>query len=73
MASPEAHAGASVDFKHYVDIAQTAERGKFDMIFLAETSACEGRSSAVASRRTSADFEPITLLSALVASPTASG
>ena len=31
-----AQADAGINFKHYVEIAQTAERGKFDMIFLAD-------------------------------------
>src|SRR3954468_3816990 len=33
---PNAQADAGINFKHYVEIAQTAERGKFDMIFLAD-------------------------------------
>ena len=36
---PEAYAGANVDFKHYIDLARTAERGKFDMLFLADSAA----------------------------------
>ena len=33
---PGAQADAGINFKHYVEIAQTAERDKFDMIFLAD-------------------------------------
>ena len=29
-------ADAGINFAHYVEISQTAERGKFDMIFLAD-------------------------------------
>lgn len=64
---PEAYAGANVDFKHYIDLARTAERGRFDMLFLADSAAMRNwpleRSSRVATYV--AGFEPITLLSAL--------
>ena len=64
---PEAYEAANVDFKHYIDLARTAERGKFDMLFLADSSAMRNwpleRSSRVATYV--AGFEPITLLSAL--------
>ena len=64
---PEAYAEASVDFKHWTELAQTAERGKFDMLFLADSPAMRNwpreRSSRVATYV--AGFEPITLLSAL--------
>ena len=33
---PGAQADAGINFKHYVEIAQTAERAKFDMVFLAD-------------------------------------
>ena len=33
---PGAQADAGINFKHYAEIARTAERGKFDMIFLAD-------------------------------------
>ena len=66
---PEAYAEASVDFKHWTQLAQTAERGKFDMLFLADSPAMRNwpreRSSRVATYV--AGFEPITLLSALSA------
>jgi len=66
---PDAYAAASVDFSHYVDLARTAERGRFDMLFLADSPAMRNwpleRSSRVATYV--AGFEPITLLSALAA------
>jgi alkanesulfonate monooxygenase len=34
--SPEADIDAGVNFKHYVRLAQTAERGKFDLLFVAD-------------------------------------
>ena len=33
---PRAQADAGINFQHYLDISRTAERGKFDMIFLAD-------------------------------------
>ena len=36
---PEAQADAGVNFPHFVQLAQTAERGLFDMLFLADTAA----------------------------------
>jgi FMN-dependent oxidoreductase (nitrilotriacetate monooxygenase family) len=72
---PEAYEKASVDFKHYIDLARTAERGKFDMLFLADSAAMRNwpleRSSRVATYV--AGFEPITLLSALSSVTTSIG
>ena len=36
---PDAYAEAAVDFRHYTELARTAERGHFDMIFLADMTA----------------------------------
>ena len=33
---PDAQADAGINFEHYVEIAQTAERAKMDMVFLAD-------------------------------------
>ncbi len=33
---PRAQADAGINFQHYLDITRTAERGKFDMVFLAD-------------------------------------
>ncbi len=66
---PDAYAAAAVDFAHYTQLAQMAERGKFDLLFLADSPAMRNwppeRQSRVATYI--AGFEPITLLSALAA------
>ena len=65
---PDVPADAGVNFRHYVDVVQLAERGKFDMMFLADNAGVWQRdleSNGKAS--TIAHFEPITLLSALAA------
>jgi FMN-dependent oxidoreductase (nitrilotriacetate monooxygenase family) len=66
---PEAYAAAAVDFKHYTELARTAERGKFDMLFLADMTAMRNWPLEQSSRVHTyvAGFEPITLLSALAA------
>jgi FMN-dependent oxidoreductase (nitrilotriacetate monooxygenase family) len=66
---PGAQADAGVNFKHYVEIAQTAERGKFDMIFLADNVAVRAAKMDAISRSAQyiANFEPITLISGLAA------
>jgi alkanesulfonate monooxygenase SsuD/methylene tetrahydromethanopterin reductase-like flavin-dependent oxidoreductase (luciferase family) len=33
---PEAQIDAGVNFRHYAEITQTAERGKFDLMFVAD-------------------------------------
>ncbi|MEC5386423.1 LLM class flavin-dependent oxidoreductase [Uliginosibacterium sp. H3] len=67
---PEAAADAGTNFRHYVELAQTAERGKFDLLFLSDSSALRGAEhleslSRIASR--SVFLEPLTLLPALAA------
>jgi N-acetyl-S-(2-succino)cysteine monooxygenase len=66
---PGAQADAGINFKHYVEIAQTAERGKFDMIFLADNIGVREAHMEALSRSAQyiANFEPITLISALAA------
>jgi FMN-dependent oxidoreductase (nitrilotriacetate monooxygenase family) len=58
---------AGTNFRHYLELAQTAERGKFDLMFLADAVAVrDGRAEAL--RRWPqymAYFEPLTLLSAI--------
>src|SRR5690606_26075223 len=58
----DAYAPAHVDFAHYKALAQTAERGKFDLLFLADSPAMRNwppeRQSRVATYI--AGFEPIT-------------
>lgn len=65
---PAAQADAGHNIDHYRDLAQTAERGKFDMVFVADSPAGwdADRDSDVRSRLShSAHFEPVTLWSAL--------
>lgn len=57
-----------LNFQHYKQLAKTAERGKFDMIFLADGVAVRdrGQNPEVLSRNGKlVHFEPLTLLSAL--------
>lgn len=65
---PQAQADAGVNIKHYRELAQTAERGKFDLIFLADGVSVRGDDIDALSRtatRYVGQFEPLTLLSAL--------
>lgn len=65
---PEARADGGLSFDHFRQIAQTAERGKFDMIFFADGVAVRDRDrgTEVLSRTGHlVHFEPLTLLSAL--------
>ncbi|WP_027211315.1 LLM class flavin-dependent oxidoreductase [Burkholderia sp. WSM2232] len=65
---PQAHATAGLDFAHYAELAQIAERAKFDTIFFADSVGVRDTDLASLSRTARADhFEPITLLSALSA------
>ena len=64
---PDSQKDAGINFQHYKEIAQTAERGKFDMIFLADSVSVRRASMEALSRSAQyiANFEPLTLLSAL--------
>ncbi len=66
---PDAHAESGTVFGHAVDFARTAERGKFDLLFLADSAAVSTMGSPDARGRMgkTVKFEPITLLSALAA------
>ncbi|MDQ3936812.1 MAG: LLM class flavin-dependent oxidoreductase [Actinomycetota bacterium] len=67
---PEVPADAGVNFRHFAELARTAERGRFDFVFLADSVAIRGDDLPALSRtaiRYIAQFEPITLLSALAA------
>ncbi|MCC3376162.1 LLM class flavin-dependent oxidoreductase [Cohnella sp. REN36] len=59
--TPQAHAGASIDIDFYRHLAQTAERGKFDIAFIADSLAINEASHPNILNR----FEPITLIAAL--------
>ncbi|OKH46279.1 nitrilotriacetate monooxygenase [Calothrix sp. HK-06] len=65
---PNAQANGGINFQHYQNIAQTAERGKFDMVFLADNVAVWGWGKGTEDLTRSGQiihFEPLTLLSAL--------
>jgi alkanesulfonate monooxygenase SsuD/methylene tetrahydromethanopterin reductase-like flavin-dependent oxidoreductase (luciferase family) len=66
---PQAQIDAGTNFRHYVELAQLAEQGKFDFMFLADSLAFwDGPVSAV--RRWpqyACYFDPLTLLPALAA------
>jgi N-acetyl-S-(2-succino)cysteine monooxygenase len=66
---PGAYTRSGVDFAQAVDVARTAERGKFDLLFLADGAAVSTFGSEDARGRTAkvVKFEPITLLAALAA------
>ncbi|MDR5829291.1 LLM class flavin-dependent oxidoreductase [Caballeronia sp. LP006] len=67
---PHAVADAGVNFKHYTALAQAAEAASFDLVFLADGSGTRGDDAAFLSRTAHsyvAQFEPLTLLSALAA------
>jgi FMN-dependent oxidoreductase (nitrilotriacetate monooxygenase family) len=63
---PQCQADAGVNFPHFVDLARTAERGLFDMLFSADShTAWTVSESAIERVHYSAWLEPYTLLSAL--------
>lgn len=64
---PEAQADAGINFEHYKQLALTAERGKFDMIFLADNlSVREGSMEALCrSAVYIANIEPMVLICGL--------
>jgi FMN-dependent oxidoreductase (nitrilotriacetate monooxygenase family) len=64
---PRARVDAPINIDHYVEIARTAERARFDMIFLADACATREADMEALSRSVQfvAHFEPVTLLSAL--------
>ena len=66
---PRAQADAGINFQHYVEITRTAERAKFDMVFLADNVCVREANMEALSRSAQyiANFEPLTLLSALSA------
>jgi len=60
---PDADVGASTSFAFYTRQARTAERGKFDFLFVADSLSINEKSSPHYLNR----FEPISILSALAA------
>src|SRR6202043_3047923 len=63
---PRAQADAGINFRHYLEITRTAERGKFDMVFLADNLGVRQAHMEALSRSAQyiANFEPLTLLAA---------
>lgn len=64
---PKAEAHQIMSFDFIKRLAQTAERGKFDMVFLADSYAVRGKNQTVLGQTVNTLFEPFTLLSALSA------
>ena len=64
---PDSQIDAGTNFRHYAQIAQTAERGKFDLMFLADALAVRDGRLAALSRwpQYMAYFDPLTLLPAI--------
>jgi len=63
---PESHADAGVNFRRFVEMAETAERGRFDMLFSADTvSAWTTQEDSLHRMHYTAWIEPFALLSAL--------
>jgi FMN-dependent oxidoreductase (nitrilotriacetate monooxygenase family) len=66
---PQAHMQSGTSFAEMVETAEIAERGKFDLLFLADTAAVNLKGSADSRGRMGkvVKFEPMTILSALAA------
>jgi Luciferase-like monooxygenase len=66
---PDAQIDAGTNFRHYAEITQTAERGKFDLMFVADAVATRDGKLEALSRwpQYMAYFDPLTLLPALAA------
>ncbi|MFT4191082.1 MAG: LLM class flavin-dependent oxidoreductase [Comamonas sp.] len=67
---PQSQADAGANFRHYVQLAQAAEAAKFDLIFMADGAGTRSGDADYLSRTAHsyvAQFEPLTLLSALAA------
>lgn len=63
---PNTQIDAGLNFEHYKEITQTAERGLFDAVFLADSPGIWGGSPETQIRNGKiAHFEPVTLFSAL--------
>jgi alkanesulfonate monooxygenase SsuD/methylene tetrahydromethanopterin reductase-like flavin-dependent oxidoreductase (luciferase family) len=60
---PRAQADAGINFQHYLEIARTAERAKFDMVFLADNVCVRDAKMEALCRSAQyiANFEPLTL------------
>lgn len=68
---PDAYAPAGVDIDHFITLAQIAERGRFDMIFVEDAAAIRERNPEMASQAArSTSFEPLSLLAAIAVNTT---
>jgi hypothetical protein len=67
MAPPEAYADGGLNFKRWIEFAHTIERGKLDMLFIADTVGVPGADSMeTLSYQSLVDkFEPMTTMAAL--------
>lgn len=71
---PDAAADAGVDVDHMIRLAQTAERGLFDLIFFEDAAGVrEARVELASQTSRSLGFEPLSLLAALAATTTTIG
>ena len=66
---PDAFTGSGTSFAQMVDVARTAERGKFDLLFLADSAAVSvfGTPESRSRQGKVVKFEPMTVLSAVAA------
>jgi N-acetyl-S-(2-succino)cysteine monooxygenase len=64
---PDSQADGRFNFQHLRRVTETAERGLFDAVFLADGLAAQLGSGAPGLRATGLGFEPVTLFSALAA------
>lgn len=66
---PDAQIDAGTNFQHYVQLAQTAERAKFDLMFLADSAAVRDGDLAALKRwpQYMCFFDPFTLMAGLAA------
>ncbi len=65
---PDVPAGGAMDIRYFAHVAQTAERGLFDMVFLADGVALRQRDEPAGSlcrSNQNVELEPLTMLSAL--------
>jgi N-acetyl-S-(2-succino)cysteine monooxygenase len=67
---PESQIDAGINFHHYVDLARTAERAKFDLIFVADTLATRDGNTDALKRwpQYMAFFDPTMLMAGIAAS-----
>lgn len=63
---PQARADGARSVRHFIELAQLAERAKFDAVFISDTSGVRSQVDANLARTARSEyFEPLTLLSAL--------